>query len=116
MHYFYGMTAIALLGLSAMAPPALANTSLEPAVVTAPFMADVLQSDPCSPASLTRLAEQMKRQVGPSVEGTGAGLEDFPLPSFLEAFLDDSGNLNLPLGLTVYNTMGDTSIGFGTTF
>jgi hypothetical protein len=30
--------------------------------------------------------------------------------------IDEEGNLNLPLGLTVYNTMGDTSIGFGSKF
>jgi hypothetical protein len=30
--------------------------------------------------------------------------------------MDEDGNLNLPLGLTVYNTMGDASIGFDIRF
>ncbi|MEM1309811.1 MAG: hypothetical protein AAGF98_10055 [Cyanobacteria bacterium P01_H01_bin.153] len=36
--------------------------------------------------------------------------------SFIEQFIDEDGNVDLPLGLTVYEAMGQTSIGFGTEF
>jgi hypothetical protein len=34
----------------------------------------------------------------------------------LEHIIDHRGNLRLPLGLTIYTTLGDTSVGFGTNF
>ncbi|NER80884.1 MAG: hypothetical protein F6K42_15205 [Leptolyngbya sp. SIO1D8] len=34
----------------------------------------------------------------------------------LENFVDENGDVNLPLGLTVFSTMGDPSIGFGSDF
>jgi hypothetical protein len=37
------------------------------------------------------------------------------LPGLAE-IIDHRGNLKLPLGLTVYTTLGDTSVGFGTNF
>ena len=41
---------------------------------------------------------------------------DFRQLPLVGSLMDKRGNLNLPLGLTVYNTMGDTTIGFGTQF
>lgn len=35
---------------------------------------------------------------------------------FLEPFLDEDGEVNLPLGLTVFDAMGATSVGFGGEF
>ncbi|MGF1459343.1 MAG: hypothetical protein ACFBSG_09990 [Leptolyngbyaceae cyanobacterium] len=36
--------------------------------------------------------------------------------SFIEQFIDEDGNIDLPLGITVYEAMGKTSIGFGGEF
>ncbi|MGD1943280.1 MAG: hypothetical protein ACFB0G_18450 [Leptolyngbyaceae cyanobacterium] len=36
--------------------------------------------------------------------------------SFFEQFIDDNGNVDLPLGITFYEAMGRTSIGFGGDF
>jgi len=36
--------------------------------------------------------------------------------SFVEQFLDENGNVDLPMGITVYEAMGQTSIGFGADF
>jgi hypothetical protein len=36
--------------------------------------------------------------------------------SFLESFIDDDGDIQLPLGIRVYDAMGMTSIGFGGEF
>ena len=36
--------------------------------------------------------------------------------SFVEQFIDEDGNVDLPLGITVYEAMGQTSIGFGREF
>jgi len=51
------------------------------------------------------------------VEGTDTPslLDSLDLPG-LEEIIDHRGNLKLPLGLTVYTTLGDTSVGFGTNF
>ena len=36
--------------------------------------------------------------------------------SFIEQFIDENGNVDLPLGITIYEAMGQTSIGFGGDF
>jgi len=35
---------------------------------------------------------------------------------FLEEYIDEEGNVNLPLGITVFEAMGTTSVGFGSDF
>jgi hypothetical protein len=41
---------------------------------------------------------------------------DFIDLSFVEQFIDENGNVDLPLGITIYEAMGQTSIGFGGDF
>ncbi|HIK45469.1 MAG TPA: hypothetical protein IGR64_11385 [Leptolyngbyaceae cyanobacterium M65_K2018_010] len=142
MRYSSWLTATLLVSLSSGTLPAWADTTIKEGAIphlseleTVPditiqntdhfldlthtispiTMADVLRSDPYSTANLDRLAEQMNQRLnGPSEESPFVigGLD----LSFLDNFLDEDGNLDLPLGLTVYNVMGLTSIGFGTKF
>lgn len=78
-------------------------------------MADALAVEQHSQESLDRLASQVDQQVGPQENRSTSDGDSLKIP-FLDALLDESGNLNLPLGLTVYDAMGTTSVGFGSKF
>ncbi len=78
-------------------------------------MAEALAADTPSDAELAQLAEQINHRLRHSEPSSPSILDVLPLP-FLEDILDEEGNLHLPMGLTVYNTMGDTSVGFSSEF
>lgn len=112
MHYSYWLAAAAVLGvcgapLGAMAAPQDLKT-------TPLTMADALSVERRSQESLNRLADEVGQQVGPQ-ENTDDSSESLQIP-LLDDLLDESGELNLPLGLTVYDAMGTTSVGFGSKF
>lgn len=44
------------------------------------------------------------------------GIADALGAGFLEDLVDDNGDVNLPLGITVFDAMGTTSVGFGGDF
>jgi hypothetical protein len=113
------LTALPLVLISGLSP-ARANPSVDLSTNAISIsMSDVVLGDaPHSPVTLNRLANQMTLQINaPNAPGQPAsfGLEELNLP-FLDDLLDEDGNVQLPLGLTLYNTMGDTSIGFGSKF
>ena len=110
------LTAI-LLGLGSGLSPAWANPPVDLSTNAVSLsMSDMVAGDePHSRATLNRLANQMTLQINAPDNSASAGLEELHLP-FLDALLDEDGSLNLPLGLTVYSAMGDTSIGFGSKF
>ncbi|MGB3200763.1 MAG: hypothetical protein WBA99_07665 [Nodosilinea sp.] len=78
-------------------------------------MADALAVEGHSQESLDRLANQVDQQVGLQNNPSASDGDTLQIP-FLDALLDESGELNLPLGLIVYDTMGTTSVGFGSKF
>ncbi|PSR18960.1 hypothetical protein C8255_04790 [filamentous cyanobacterium CCP3] len=79
-------------------------------------MADALAVENHSQESLDRLASEVGQRVGPQ-EGNGISeLADSLQMPFLNDLVDESGEVNLPLGLTVYDAMGTTSVGFGSKF
>jgi ABC-type transport system substrate-binding protein len=45
-----------------------------------------------------------------------ADLADILNAGFLEGLVDEDGDVNLPLGLTIFDAMGTTSVGFGEDF
>ena len=114
MHYSHWLAAAAVLGvcgtpIAAMATPhALQTTPLT--------MADALAVEQHSQESLDRLASRIGQQVGPQESNTVSNLAESLQMPFLNNLLDESGELNLPLGLTVYDAMGTTSVGFGSKF
>ncbi len=79
-------------------------------------MADALAVEQHSQDSLNRVADELNQQVGrQDSSGITDLAESLNLP-ILNDLIDESGELTLPLGLTVYDAMGTTSVGFGSKF
>lgn len=79
-------------------------------------MADALAVEQRNQDSLNRVANELNQQVGRQESSGITDLaESLNLP-ILNDLVDESGELNLPLGLTVYDAMGTTSVGFGSKF
>ncbi|MGD1943847.1 MAG: hypothetical protein ACFB0G_21340 [Leptolyngbyaceae cyanobacterium] len=49
----------------------------------------------------------------PADSSTTSGLEDIGI---FDEFVDENGELDLPLGITVFDSMGSTSVGVGSEF
>lgn len=118
MQYLPWLAATVTLGMFSLPLPASASPhDLQPTPVS---MADVLGGEQHSQARLDRLARDMGRQVGRQDDSNRNDLVqslDIPLLNdLLGDLLDESGEVRLPLGLTVYDAMGTTSIGFGSSF
>jgi hypothetical protein len=116
MRYLPWFTAALTLGVFAL--PLQATASPRHLQTTPVRMADVLGSEQHSQDRLDRLARDMERQVGRQDDSNDLAQSlDIPLLNdLLGDLLDESGELRLPLGLTVYDAMGTTSIGFGSSF
>jgi hypothetical protein len=108
------LVATAMLGVGGFAMAAHAN-SLEPTPREISSMEHVVVAEPQRSVVLNQLADEIRGRIGTSDDNITTVDEAIQLP-MLDGLLDEDGELNLPLGLTVYNTMGDTSIGFGTEF
>ncbi len=107
---------IAAAVLGACSLPTQAMASHQELQTTPLTMADALAVEQHSQDRLTRLANEVGQQVGPQESsGNPDFLESLNIP-LLNDLLDESGELHLPLGLTVYDAMGTTSVGFGTSF
>lgn len=105
--------AAAALGVCSLPTQAVASPQ---ALQTTPVtMADALAVEQHSQSRLTRFANEVGQQVGPQASSENTDLESLDIP-LLDDLLDESGELQLPLGLTVYDAMGTTSVGFGTSF
>ncbi|MBE9158439.1 hypothetical protein IQ265_16600 [Nodosilinea sp. LEGE 06152] len=114
MNYSYWIAATAVIGICGA--PIQAMAAPQDLQTTPMTMADALAVESHSQDSLDRLAGEVGQRVGPQ-EGGGIGelAESLQMP-FLNDLVDESGELNLPLGLTVYDAMGTTSVGFGSKF
>ncbi|RZM81792.1 hypothetical protein [Leptolyngbya iicbica] len=69
-----------------------------------------------SPEMLNAVASNINHTNQPSPEDHAPNLGDIVDLGFVEQFIDEDGNVDLPLGITVYEAMGQTSIGFGLEF
>lgn len=69
-----------------------------------------------NPAMLNAVASDINHAQDDSGENDTPDISDLVDLSFVEQFIDEDGNVDLPLGITVYEAMGQTSIGFGTEF
>lgn len=105
---------LAVLGLGGAASPVWANPPLDP--LAAASMTEALQVDPHSSEHLNHLAESIHYQMNAASEADADNTLDFRQLPLVGEMVDEQGNLNLPMGLMLYNTMGDTSIGFGSKF
>lgn len=117
MRYSCGITAAFLLSC-AVSLPAWADSALasEPELArVSTSMSDVLPSDPLSAEELDQLASRLNQNLSQANAPAPSALDSLDLP-FIADLIDDEGNLSLPLGITVFNTMGDTSVGFSSKF
>ncbi|TVQ15217.1 MAG: hypothetical protein EA368_00475 [Leptolyngbya sp. DLM2.Bin27] len=114
MNISHGFAIATVLGICGLPLQAVASPQ---ELQTNPLtMADALAVGHHSPDHLSSLADKMGRQVGPQATSeTNDFLESLNIP-LLSDLLDESGEFRMPLGLTVYDAMGTTSVGFGTTF
>ncbi|MEM9815362.1 MAG: hypothetical protein AAF827_02965 [Cyanobacteria bacterium P01_D01_bin.6] len=64
--------------------------------------------------SLNSVANEINNSDEESAEN--ADITDLFDASFFESLIDENGNIDLPLGVTVFEAMGTTSIGFGSDF
>jgi hypothetical protein len=108
--------AATVLGFCSLPFQAMANPQdLQTTPLT---MADALAVERHSQDSLDRLAGQLGNRLGQSSNSALPDLaEQLPfIDDLIGNFVDESGDVRLPMGLTVYDAMGTTSVGFGGTF
>ncbi len=86
---------------------------LQPTPVT---MADALTPQRQSQENLNRLASEMGLQTGRQDASGGSDLTTSLNIPLLNELIDDSGEVRLPMGLTFFDAMGTTSVGFGSKF
>jgi predicted nucleic acid-binding protein len=79
-------------------------------------MADALTPERQSQESLNRLAGAMGRHTGRQESSGVTDLATSLNIPLLNELIDESGEIRLPMGLTVYDAMGTTSVGFGSKF
>lgn len=113
MHTFPRLMVV--LGLASLLIPsaALANTPtgangllpLERRVISADYETDTLDT----------VANRINQTVAAPEEDQESITDVVQVP-LLDEILDENGKLDLPMGLTVFTTLGDPSIGFGSDF
>ena len=115
MNHSLWLATTLVFGLGSVSQTAWANT---PEETTEPptTMEEVVVIEPQRSANLTRIAEQINRQLGAEEEDNLTTIDSIIPDGFLDGLVDENGEVNLPLGLTVYDAMGTTSIGFGSKF
>ena len=114
MQYLPWFAAALTLGVCGLPLQAMASSRDLP--TTPVSMADVVEGNQHSQDRLDRLARDLEHRVGrQDSSGTPDVTQSLDIP-LLNDLLDESGELKLPLGLTVYDAMGTTSIGFGSRF
>jgi len=86
-------------------------------LVRAEVSASVQPETYYSPDLLRTVADNVNNAPSDKDDGPDTpDLSDVIDLSFVEQFIDEDGNVDLPLGITIYEAMGTTSIGFGGEF
>ncbi|WOD40728.1 hypothetical protein [Nodosilinea sp. E11] len=114
MHTSHWLAAAAVLGSCSL--PVQAMASPHDLQTTPLTMADALVAEHHSQDRLNQLADAMSRQVGRQEDSEITDFAKSLNIPLLNDLLDSSGEFRLPLGLTVYDAMGTTSVGFGSEF
>ncbi|MBD2258621.1 hypothetical protein [Pseudanabaena sp. FACHB-2040] len=91
---------------------AQANTATEGASSLMPLELRAVSAEPDT-NNLTTAADQINQSLTPADTGIVSVTDEMP---FLNDLLDENGDIALPMGLTVFTTLGDPSIGFGSNF
>lgn len=91
--------------------PALANDDLADSLLPLETRSVDVQADP-------ELFKSVANQINASYQGAPEETDATEVlgAGFLEGLVDENGDVNLPLGITVFDAMGTTSVGFGSSF
>lgn len=89
------------------------TTRMETSIL--PSMEEVVVTDQQDPNNLAQISNRINRRVNPPDPDTFK-ISDIIQTPILDGLLDENGQVNLPLGIRVYDTMGDLSVGFGSDF
>ncbi|HEY9879029.1 MAG TPA: hypothetical protein V6D29_11265 [Leptolyngbyaceae cyanobacterium] len=105
-----------ILGLVGLLTPsaALANSSTEGAYRLLPLESRAISAG-YENDGLDSIANQINRSVGTPADEQESITDVVQIP-LLDQLLDENGKVNLPMGLTVFTTLGDPSVGFGSDF
>ena len=106
--------AIALALALAVPLAAEADSADNAATHLLPLEARDLEAD-VDPDRLQTVAAQINQATFGEKEPQENVLDVGNMP-WLESFIDENGEAKLPLGLTVFSTLGDPSVGFGGSF
>lgn len=109
---FVPMFLLAAAGLT----PAFAQTPPPSADHLLPLESQALGVE-VDPALFQAASDRINATVGSGqTPKTGENELDLSTLPIVRSFLDENGNVKLPLGITVFSTLGDPSIGFGGSF
>lgn len=102
---------VSLLAGVALAQEAVGSETLADSLLPLETRSVNIQADPGlfkSVANDINASYQITSESSDATELLGAG--------FLEGLVDENGEVNLPMGITVFDAMGATSVGFGGSF
>ncbi len=94
--------------------PAWADTSAGESAQLLPLETRAMEASP-DPERLKSVATEVNEAAFGAEEDT-EDLFDLVNSPLLEGLVDEDGEINLPLGITVFSTLGDPSVGFGGRF
>lgn len=105
-----GMSALIFIG-ALQASSASANEALADSLLPLENRSVDIQGDP-------ELFKSVANQINASYQSTSeeSDITDLLGAGFLEGLVDENGEVELPLGITVFDAMGMTSVGFGGSF
>jgi hypothetical protein len=109
----------AKLAIALLTGGGVVGVTLAPALAETTSDADVTHLMPLENRSFgvetdPNLLETVTEALNNSDEGVSEN--SFLTELLPDGIVDEEGTVDLPLGLTIFNTMGDTSVGFGGSF
>lgn len=105
-----------LLTTVAWASPAHADSRVSEANATSSLLP--LESRSLEAQTDDGLFKSVSSEINNFDEGSSeqTDIADLLGAGFVDSFIDEDGDINLPLGVTIFEAMGTTSIGFGSDF
>ena len=117
MYYAYCfavLTAISTMSLSVLGLPAFAEPEGSRSSQLLPLEAQTVTVE-TDPNRLETVTDDINESARPEEDGA-TDITDVLGADFIDDFVDEDGDVNLPMGLTVFSSLGTTSIGFGSDF
>lgn len=113
-HRFAVLTAVSTLSLSVFSLPAFAEPDSSHSSQLLPLEAQTVTVE-TDPNRLETVTDDINRSAQPEKEES-TDITDALGADFIDDFVDEDGDVKLPMGLTVFSSLGTTSIGFGSDF